>query len=437
MNPFAPTKPGFVDVVGVVAALGGVTLGLWVLWKLVLRSFSARERTVIGWFLALLCLVTLAFGWLAIGTPVLRSIFVADAAAYHHVILELGDGLLAGERPTDWTDRSVYLYGVAAAQSIFGQNGYVSVVVNVFLVGIAMLLTVDLARLLAGRGTAVATAVLVALLPALPLWSATPIREALVICLTVLAVNGAVRAARDGWWWALALLATLLMVRTRGVQVIALAAALAVAAAYFTWDRVPPPIRRRLRSRVVVIGACLCMLTVSVAFGPELHRTALSVAEQSQTTTANLQRIAESPTTPTLDRNAPTNPGALASRTPAALVSYLWGPGPTAEAPKLMVVEAASLWLLTPIVLLGGGMAVARRERLSLIPVAAAVVAALLGALTLGNYGIISRMRLSTWLLLLPFAGLALSEVWAHRRSSGAMWARRVQPNSAENNSGN
>lgn len=414
MNPFAPTNPGILSALGVVVALGVVALILLALTRALLTPFTTRQRAIIGWFLGTLCVGTLAFGWLAISVPALRTIFVGDAASYHTVIADLSRALpdIVAPDPAGWADRGVFLYGVALTQALFGINGYISVVVNVLLAGVTLLVMVDLTRMLAGRSVATAAAGVVALLPALVLWAATPLREILVLCLTVVCVDGAVRLAREPnlRWLALTLLPAILMVRTREVQTLALAAAIAVAVAMATWDRLPVGARRAVTHPVTVVLACVVALVVTVALGPQLHRAAESVAFQTQTTTFNLQ-VADSPTTPALDRADPTSPAELAARTPRALVSYLWGPGPTATAPSLMMLEAASLWLLTPLVLFGGWIALRTRCREVWILMAAAAPAALIGALTLGNYGIISRLRVITWLLLLPLAAWAIADL--------------------------
>jgi hypothetical protein len=410
VNPRAPDTASFADAIGIVVAVALLCAGSRWLARRSLQEYSTCHRHIVGMALATSMLLTLAYGWMVVASPQLFDLLSTDAGSYHEAAVTISDHWYRLPA-TGYPDRAVFLYLLAAVHWLFGANAFVSVVVNAALVGVSLMLVVDVTRLLAGPRPAVTAAVLFAALPVVPIWGGPPLRESLVMALTLGFANLAMRLSQKPSPQRLLGMAVLFAVtaRTRQVQVLAMlggAGAGALAAALG---------RRRGRwalSWVLPVGALLALAAL-LALGPRLSRYAWMAAETTQVTYRNLQFDAATsiggpgPLTPT-------SPTQLLLRLPLATVRFLWGPFP-GELPlshSVFYLEAVMWWVLTPLAALGGWLAAVWRRPEALVLATMAMIQAAIGGVTLGNYGIVSRMRLSVWVLLVPLAAWGACSVF-------------------------
>lgn len=421
MTVVAPESYGLSTVVGVVACMLTGAVGLWFLSKWLLEPFTAFQVQVIRLASAGAALLALVAGWLLIASPHFTDLLPGDWMEYHAIIADLSPRLVTGEGPSAFPDRAAFFYLLAAAQALFGTNGFVSVVVNATLAGATVLVLADLARRTVGRRAASATAVTAALFPALALWSGLPLREALVSLLLIVGVDIAIRVATmppTTTWGALGGLASgfvllLAMSHTRRELLAIVSLALLTGWAINLWQR--PAVRRISRRAGAQLAFAGLVFLVATSVAPDAYRATHTFAERAQNSFYNLHSGANTAIgpRPTL---VPTSPIQAVTEAPAAMARALLGPppGPILVSHPHFLMDVLALWVLTPFTVAGVALAVARRGPLGTVLLLPALLWAAISGLMLGNWGIVSRMRLSSWLLLLPFAGLGLAEV--HRR---------------------
>ena len=408
MTPLLPAETGWWDIAGPLVLLGLIVV--WLVWLLRRQRhhLDVGACRIVAIAVAGHVTIALVVGTVITGDAQLLRYATPDAFGYQRTI----DGLIAapldGPDPAAWSDRGVYLYLAALVQGLFGGRKLAVVVVNAGLLGTSLLGLVVLTRQLAGPRAAPVAAVLGAALPAVYLWASTPIREALVLCLTVWCVAFAVRAAEGSSATLLGAGAFVVVMNwTRDVQVPVLAAAVVVAILLL------PPVRawtsRWLARPSVLAAGSVVLAAGALVAGSQLARLAWRVTDRSA---GHSFRLAVDTTTQVegIATPRPLDPLGLLGELPVGIVRFLVGPAPwqPPDGPVLLWLDAAVWWGLAPLVVIGLWSAVRQRCRPALVVVVTVVVGSVIGALTLGNFGIISRIRIHTWVLLVPFAAWAI-----------------------------
>ena len=428
LSPLLPAEPAWWDAAGPLVLLA--LIAAWLVWltrRLGRHLDVATSRIggvtagrIVGVAVGVHVAVALAVGTVITADAELLAYAAPDAIGYQRTV----DGLIAapldGPDPPRWADRGVYLYLAAFVQAVFGGRGLAIVVVNAALLGTSLLLLVDITRQLAGSRTAAVAAVLLAALPAIYLWAATPLREALVLCLTVWCVQSGVRAVAvseddagegraGGLPWLLAAAVPLVLMNwTREAQVPALAAVVVVAG--LLQFEVRSAMSRWLARRWVLVAGSATLAAAVLALGPRLTRLAWRVSDRAAHHSTELTEEATTRVA-MFSHSRFLEPVELLVELPAGVIRFLFAPMPwqQPDGPVLLWLDAA-VWVAVAVPVVAGlWLAVRARRRAALVPLAAALVTAAIGAVTLGNYGIISRIRLHSWVLLVPFAAWALS----------------------------
>lgn len=420
MRTVAPDTFGATTALGLLVLVVAIAAWLWVLTWLLLRYVELGTWPWVAAAASVATVLTLAVGWLLIGTPRLTGLLAGDWIAYHRVTAELSDDLLGGTMPSRWEDRALFFYVMAVPHRLLGSSGFVTIAVNAAMVGTSIVLLADLTRRLGGARPAVVVAWLAALLPPIALWSGLPLREALVLLLVVAGAWLGLRLAvghGDRPWEVVGLLASSValvtmtyLTRRDVVPVLALIIAVASMLRLWRW----PAVRSLLQQPFGLLAAAAAATTVVATVARPVYGWLDSFAVRAQVSFFDLQRGATS----AIGRGPvlrPTEPLDLVLQAPGALARALWGPPPGAMlgVQPLYVIDAAFFWLLTPLLAVGLIRCVRRRLMTVWVLVPPALLWAGLSGLTLGNWGIVSRMRILSWVLLLPIVAIGIDHAWS------------------------
>lgn len=426
--------------VGMQAALallvtsGAATLAVLirVMWH---RSLT-QQRIAIGLGAGIAAFTTLLFGWSVVGAPALSESFGGDWRGYHDVTVQLSDELAVDARPSRWADRSAFFFVMAAAQRVVGAGAFTTVTVNAVMVGLIVLLLADIARVLLDSRASVAAAMLLAVIPGIPLWAGLPHREAMANLLVIAVAAVCVRFASDpeqGRWGlpvsSFAILMLLVTTYWTRREFAAVAVVMISLAAAVRLGRLPT-VRRMCTAPLAQAGALMTLAALLVAAGERLYMVLHWFAGRSQAQFFLLHGYGSTAIGPEAPLTE-TSPSTLLVETPAALARAFWGPPPGAmlQTAPLTVIEAAVWWLLTPLLIVGIIHALRRRRFEVIILIVPAVFWAAISGLVLGNWGIVSRMRLTSWLLLMPIVAVGATVFYDRfiaARISGFMSRRRA-----------
>ena len=449
-NVLVPATPGLGEAVGVLLAVT-LTIG-WLHWltRRLSRVLDASGARVLQLSSSLVLLGTLTAGWMIVSHPALWWALAPDAGTYQQLIEPMREALPAVVPPARLADRSLFLFLVAVTQRLFGGHAYVSVVLNAGLSATSMLLLARLTvRLDPSRlsrpgdpyptPTYQVTAAIYASIPVVYLWMASPLREAMAITLMVVSLCAAVAYAQGSstlsFMVGVGAAAALGGVRPAHVPVAL--GTLLLALLLRAW----PSIARRTPPRSTLAVATSLLAALAVLAAPRASRASFGFLVTAQERFEHLSLGATTaipplpPGTPWLE---------TLTHLPRMTARYLWGPFPgtlLAQRP-LLLLEVIVWWVLTPMLVLGvlsiasqapsagtsGSRVVTRRDHFAAaLPLVAAGGTTLIGALTLGNYGIVSRLRVGTWVLLLPYAAIGivatLERLRHTRRRPGSMRA--------------
>lgn len=432
MNVYLPPTPLIRDAVAVAVMTAVVVVTLRWFTQHLFRGAAAVHLRLLQGAVAIIGALTFIVGWSVVSYPPFANFLGSDASSYHVVISNYVDVLPAVVPPERWVDRVLFIGLLGWVQLLVGNNGFVSVLVNVLLIGTAVALTIDSAVRVLGpvpdRWSAsharagLATALVVLATPAIPLWGGIPLREALVMLLVALVGNGAVRLVTGGpalQPMLLMLAGTVAMEFTRDVLVpvllVGVTTAVLMRAVPATWWQRPFQIGRAALPAAAV-GATFITLLVT----PRLTRAATDVAETTHRMLVNLARRTATAVDPDLTHRTEVTATFLAFELPRGMARYLWGPPPGRLLLTHPLIYVDSLvWIAVTALVVIGVLAARGTTRSALVPLLAmALAGAALGGLTLGNYGIISRLRVGTGMALLPVAGLGLAYLTARWRSA-------------------
>jgi hypothetical protein len=397
----------------VLATLIGAAALRWLARQLVPPMGPTRpDRVLVG--LAGVLLLTLLAGWLTVTHEPLLVVIGPDGLRYQELANLLRADLPRITRPPILTDRTLYLLLVAGAQWVFGAHAYVTVVLNATFAGASYLLVVATTRELTGDpGRRERTGELAALVyiavPIVHVWMGSPLREALTLVLLMTGVYAAVRFARGGsaLWLAGSAGAAAGLIEVRPFYIPTLLVGTVTAGLLRLLAR--PDQRRRWASRRNLLGASALTLVLTLWWAPELSRLARWGLIRAR---SHHRALGDGGTAlPHLEVDA--GWGQAIGELPVAFLRYLVGPLEPAmlrARPPFLLEVPVWLALLLPLAV---GLYVllvraATRQPAAWVPVSVAAATALLGAVTLGNYGIISRIRLTTWLPLLPIVAIGL-----------------------------
>jgi hypothetical protein len=285
----------------------------------------------------------------------------------------------------------------------------VGVAVNSVLAALTIPVLADTTDRLFGRRAAKVVPPFIALLPAFIVWTAQPLREALVLFLLAVATNAAVRLS--------------VKVSARGVLIFTSAGAMMfvargnVAVAAMLGFLCALVVGRQSLSSglslAVSLSALVGVAAIVLASSASL-RQLMSQANLSQVDAirADLSASSGSAFYPGVDVATPAH---ALQFLPIGLANLILGPLPSLGGSlrqALGVVDTLVMWFLLPSLWRGlraGWARQSRRIGLLLLP---ALSVAVVLALLLGNNGIVIRERLQVVVMLLPLIGLG----WSTRR---------------------
>ena len=425
-----PNEITWWDPVAVTLAVAGTML--WVRWlaSRLLNDLDATSFRRVTLGAALVMLITLAVGWTTVTYPALWSVVAPDGAQYQRLIDGISSELPGVARPPQLPDRAVFLYLIAMAQWLFGAHAYVTVVVNAGLAATSYLLLVHMThRLVRGTGlhprTTQLTALLYLAVPIVHVWMASPLREALVLALLLTSLDASIRVAQgdDPAWLLASVGAAAVLGGVRGVAVPAALGGLAAAAAIRSLQQ------PRLRAFLFAPGTLAIGSVISlVAFWSQ--RGSLGLLAREAVTRARTHFVALGDGGTALPRPEP-NASLIEVLLllPRDTVRYLVGPlDPAMLAARPQFLVDVPVWVaLTPALLLGMWVLLVRTaqpDRAAVVLLLAVAPTLVIGALSLGNYGIISRIRLVTWLPLLPIIAAGTQEMVARRERNSLSHAQ-------------
>ena len=283
---------------------------------------------------------------------------------------------------------------------------------NASLMGLLVVVVSRTAGRLGGERAARFAAIMAVLLPPLVWWGSQLLREAPMWILIALAADTAVAMAIDGLSWrrgAWLLVPCLAMLTIRAPVAAVVAVSLALGLVLATAPRPGDHIRRAAMIGGAVLLAVFLFPRFEALQSLEEEDSASIVYARNSLSTANTGFGEEA---------APTTSGLIGSL-PSALPLVVFGPFPWQLPSSGLVAVADTLawWFVLYWGMRGFGPLHRRFGRASwvLIVPAAALIGVL--ALTLGNFGIVIRMRAMIVVLLLPYASVGLTLVAQRRKA--------------------
>lgn len=423
MPELSPQYHSAAEAVQLVAAaiLGlALTVGLT---SIVFRNRVNLDRhTVMAWVIVTYVL-TLGAGWAMIGSPFAPQFASgADHFDYHLVIVQLTQTAQHFWQMDLWVDRIAFLQVMSTAQSVFGRSAYVTVTVNAVLSAATVLALADLAGKAARESLAAATAAAAVFLPGYVVWRAIPIREAMFVLTAIVAINCIVRLTyrdmpvRQRILTSAGLLASALAftrLRAEGLILVGVACAV-VAIASLAWYASRPTSLLNVATR---IGAIAMVAAAAVTMvGRDFYRAASirvnAMAEQ-------FKMLSEGAGTgialPFPSHLGPMEPWDFLVSMPTAVFRGLTGPLPILEpAPLFLTIDAVSSGVIASLAIVGIASQGSYRSWRMAIPTVPALAWIWVVGFSMGNWGIVSRMRVVALLLLLVPA-VAGAEWLVHR----------------------
>lgn len=398
-----------------VALVAPSMLAVLVLYLLVRHLDVVEEgapRSRMMWWTMVAFVAHLAFGLVVTHAGGLISDFLKAPDTYTYTIKAFritqhwqGDFPLPGLPG----GKEGYYYLLAGVYWVFGVHTVAGLVLNALLGAALVPIMSDTTRRLFGPAAAARVAPLVLLLPSMMLWPSQLIKEAPILFLIAVALNGAVRVTDRFTLLPLSVVAvsTALLLTFRGHVALVLAGGLVAAIV----------VGRREVLGGVGTGLVMASLVVMLlSFG--LGYSGFDAAVNTDLDQANIVRrdLALSGRSGyDADVDISTSSQAL-SYLPRGLANFLLGPFPwqirgIRQLPVLpdMIVW----WALLPSLWRGFRLAWTRISRRVFVLVLPALTTACLLSLAIGNFGTLVRERLQVVILLIPLIALGL----AHRRS--------------------
>ena len=299
-----------------------------------------------------------------------------------------------------------YYYLLAAVYLVFGVHTVAGLVVNALLGAALVPIMYDVTRRLFGSPAAARVAPLVLLLPSMMLWPSQLIKEAPILFLIAVALNGAVRVTERFTFLPLLVVAVsmALLLTFRGHVALVLAGGVVAAIVVG---------RREVLGGVGTGLVMASLVLVLLSFG--LGYSGFDAAVNADLDQANLVRrdLALSGRSGyDADVDISTSSQAL-SYLPRGLANFVLGPFPwqIRSIRQLPILpDMLVWWALLPSLWRGirvGWKLVNRQVSLLLLP---ALTTACLLSLAVGNFGTLVRERLQVVIMLIPLIALGLSQ---------------------------
>ena len=417
---------------GLAVALGGMVVHLeaWIALVVpgavgvlflaaLVRLLTARlddpleERRILWWTLAAFA-AHLVVGLLIMSSTDLRSYLATDSFTYHASALDIVRHWDSGlPLPLLPGGKEGFYYLLAGIYWVFGPHTSAGVAVNAMLAAALVPIVTDTTERLFGRSAARPVPPLMLVAPSILVLTSGLLKEAVILFLVAVAVNGAVRITH------------LLQVG----PLLAVAGSLALLFTFRAW--VALVLAQGLFAGVVLgkrqlisalgtgmsVVALLAVLVVPLGLGYSGYQAAIeSDLEQANLVRQDLAVSASSGFAPEADISTSRQ---AVSYLPEGLVRFSLGPFPwqvssVRQLPAL--ADALFIWAMLPSLWVGLRVARRRIGRQLFVAVLPALATSVLLALSIGNYGAIARERMQVLVVVLPVMAFGLVERRRRRR---------------------
>lgn len=403
------------------------TLGVFILAALVRVLIKwpddpAGHRRILNWTIAAFG-AHLFVGLIVTSSTQLRYYLATDSYIYHEIAQDILEHWTKGfPLPTVPSGKEGFYYVLAGLYWVFGPYTSAGLALNATLAAALVPVVTDTTERLFGREAALRVPPLVVLLPSIFLLTSQLLKEAAVLLLIALAANGSIRISRRFTPGALAAmtvpLALLLTFRAWIAVVVAQGLVAGIALG-----------KGRVISAVgTAVGtvALLAVLVIPLGLGYSGYQTAITAdLRQANAVRQDLALSASSGFAADVDIS--TSERAL-SYLPQGLVNVALGPFPwqvggLRQLPAL--VDVVVIWALLSSLRRGYRLARSTTGWQVMVLVLPALATLCLLALSIGNFGTISRERMQVFVLLAPLmaAGLAARHLRRRQESSAAVLA--------------
>ncbi|MDQ4144933.1 MAG: hypothetical protein M3198_14580 [Actinomycetota bacterium] len=389
------------------ATAGVLALGVLVRGLIKWPDDGAAEKRILIWTMAAFG-IHLLVGLVVTNIPQLRYYLATDSYVYENIAKEIvrhwNEGFPIPKIPTG---KEGFYYLLAAIYWVFGAHTAAGLSLNATFASALVPVVANTTDQLFGREAARRVPPLVVLLPSIFLLTSQLMKEAPILLLIACAANGAVRISRRFTPGAVAAmtvpLALLLTFRAWVALVVAQGLVAGIVLA-----------KRELVTAVgtaVSALAVLALLVIPLGVGYSGYRTAITTDLRYANEVR--QDLAVSATSGfAADADISTSEGAL-TYLPRGLVSVSLGPFPwqirgIRHVPAL--IDVLVIWALLPSLWLGYRTARRRTGRHLMVIVLPALATLFLLALSIGNFGTITRERMQVLVLLTPLIACGLAE---------------------------